>query len=206
MNIVCTVTTCPRQVTYLAETLTSLRVAGFDPLVFEDPNLKGSRWALRNALGSLLARYPEADVYAVFQDDILAAKGLCGWLERNLWPADPATIGICSPYTASVNSQPQPGWFDLNQIPVFRPFGACSLIFPNHSAKRFLAESRPDGMLSGSDTQVGLWCRSAGLGHYSHTPSLIQHVGKVSSICLMEIGLDNNRSAGDFCEDCAILS
>lgn len=205
MKILSAVTTCPREnENYLFGAVASLCEAGFDPLICNDPGLTGSWPALRNALQSLVAQDPDADAYTVFQDDIRVARGLRAWLDTSLWPDDPAKILVCSLYLSGATQITKSGWNDLSQIPVWRPFGACALVFTNSGAKRLISEPM-GGLLTGSDTQVGSLARKSRLGYWTHSPSLVQHIGERSAIHVKEVGLTEARVAANFCEDVLLL-
>ena len=204
MKIASAVTTSPRPngVSYLQETLNSLHVAGFDPDVLNDPDFGGAWPALRKALAWLLET-TKADGLAVFQDDVLAAKGLCGWLESNGWPIPVEQIGVMSLYTAGANTLTGGfGWYSSGDLPVFSPWGACGLLFPRHSAEKLVANPPCKAMLQGSDSHTYTHCRLNGLKFLMHTPSLLQHVGAVGSIGIGDNrGLTEERKARLFCED-----
>lgn len=207
MKIFSAITTCPRPdgISYLPATLASLHAAGFTPEIVNDPDKGGSWPALRRALAGLLERSEAADdCLIVFQDDVVAAKGLADWLQNNLWPGPVETIGVVSLYTAGPCHQ-QPGWFTTDDLGVHRTWGACALCLPRRSAELVLAY-RERAMLNGSDTTLAGFFRSRNLKWFLHSPSLTNHVGAISSICVKEIGLDANRTAGNFCADVAELT
>jgi hypothetical protein len=125
------VTTVPKRRELLAETLASLRAAGFaQPRLFVDGQESGdgyrdlrlettTRWprvmAYGNwilALGELLIRNPSADRFAIFQDDILAYPRLreyldvCKFPERGYWNLYTATDN------ESVIANKPDGWYE----------------------------------------------------------------------------------------------
>lgn len=204
MKIISAVTTSPRPdgVDYLPDTLKSLNNAGFDdPLVVVDDDFRGSWPMLRTALG-LLMTDREADCLIVFQDDILVSRGLLGWLEKTLWPSDPATIGCVSLYTAGANGQLEQGWYTSDDLPVFRPWGACGLCFPRRSVRLLLTNPPNTALMTQSDASIATFCRMNGMKLYMHSPSFIQHVGAVGSLGVGDNrGLIPERCAAWFCED-----
>lgn len=212
MNILSAVTTCPRPggVSYLESTLESLHAAGFDPLVVSDADGAGSWPTMQKALRTLMEM--GADAYAVFQDDIKAARGLRGWLDDQFSHWSPQLTaeswikaGVFSLYTASVNHV-RPGWFTLDDLGAYRPYGACALLFPRHAAELLLSKPVNHGFRFGTDTSVATFTRKYGLEYWMFSPSLIEHVGAQSAIFGDVLPLIPERVAGQFCEDCATLS
>lgn len=214
MNILSAVTTCPRPggISYLEGTLESLHAAGFDPIVVSDTDGQGSWPTMQKALRTLMEM--GADAYAVFQDDIKAAKGLRAWLDENLWPSLPLrnggqavseSIGVVSLYTASVNHICS-GWFTLDDLPKYQPYGACALLFPRHAAELLLSKPINHGFRFGTDTSVATFTRKYQLQYWMFSPSLIEHVGAQSAIFGDILPLIPERVAGKFCEDCATLA
>lgn len=116
------VTTVPkRRDDLLPRTLTSLRASGFDfPRLFVDGDADGSSWVREFGLDvtarggppartagnwlaaavELLARAPDADRYAIFQDDVLVSRGLRAYLEQTPYPTD----GYLNLYTFPQNT------------------------------------------------------------------------------------------------------
>ncbi len=206
MNIAAAVTTCPRTgVDYLTATLESLHDAGLEPLVVPDTKRAGSWPTMRLALECLLSFPGDAEGLVIFQDDIEVAAGLRDWLDSNLWPDDPARIGVCSLYCASVNLQPVDGWLDLSSLPVENAFGALAFCFPRRSAELFLQDHSLDAFLMGSDRNIATLCRKHGLRYMLHSPGFIRHVGEVSAIHDHR-GLIPSRKAGRWISDCATMA
>lgn len=203
VKIASAITTCKRQgVDYLPATLESLHSAGFDPQIVQDAELAGSWPTLRRALAGLLER--SGDALAVFQDDILIAKGCREWLEGQLWPSPEEKIGVVSLYTASVNHL-RDGWFTADDLPVWRPWGACALVFTRHFAQRVLYDPTNRAFLSGSDTSIGTACRRDGLKWWMHSPSMVDHVGAISAVNPFAVKLDKDRTAINWCRDVATI-
>lgn len=220
MKLVSAVTTAPRfelvpvstgkfkrraPVDYLTGTLESLHTAGFEPIVVNDPEFEGSWPTLRKALGTLLENDEAAEALCVWQDDIRVAAGLSGWLDANLWPCEPAEIGVVSLYTAAVNLQSEDGWFRLSDLAIHRPFGACGYCFPRWAAQRLIDNPTNVAFSMGSDTSVASFCIREGLDYWMRSPGFCQHVGSISSIGNTR-GLDPQRSAGRWIVDCATMA
>ena len=204
MHIVSAVTTSPRPgVSYLESTLESLHEAGFEPYVLNDTDFGGAWPALRRALAKLLET--GSDALAVFQDDVIAAKGLCGWLETNGWPMPVEQIGVMSLYCAGANSMGF-GWYTADDLPVFKPWGACGFLFPRHAAEKLVANPPCKAMLQGADSHTATFCRMNGLRFLLHSPSLVQHIGAIGSLGIGDNrGLTDDRRSSLFCRDVSDL-
>jgi hypothetical protein len=198
------ITTAPRRLPTLEYCLAALHQAGWDdPRLFIDlatdlpARFQGAAKSVREtrigawpnyylALAELLLRHPGADAYMILQDDALLIQnpGLRANLEQVLWPGD--RPGIVSLYCARPYTQASPGWYAL---PMQWMWGALAFIFPADVARRFLADPEvlahrglgPEG-LSGIDLLVGRFAHRNDLPVYFPTPSLVQHIGHVSSL------------------------
>jgi hypothetical protein len=193
------VMTAPRRPPTLAAMLASLRAAGFDVVhVFAEPGASiPAGWPdvpvtqnprrlghLRNfvtAAESLLNRHPESDCYAVFEDDIAAARGLRQWCDGQFWPGG---HGVVSLYTCRVFADDRPGWQTLN-LGRYRTFGSLAFVFRGEELRAFLADPgvvrHIDRGHPSADAVLGEWALKRGIGIAYHTPSLVQHEGFVSS-------------------------
>lgn len=192
------VTTCPRRdADYLPGTLDSLRAAGFDPYVCNDPALIGPYPAFLNALGLLCKRSEPEDMLIVFQDDLRCAKGLAGWLDWQFLPD-----GVLSLY-CSTNQNVRPGWFPAEELPRFCPYGALGLAFPREIAVQLVANPIR-GSNHGTENKVHSWCLRERVKLYLHSPSMLQHIGEVCTTGDPR-GLIPDRVAGQWCEDVALL-
>lgn len=195
------VTTVPeRRNRLLPRTLQSLRNAGFDgPRLFVDgdwdwkswndefkldvvcryPRIRAyANWAL--ALGELYARSPWADFYAIFQDDLVACKGLRQYLEHLPFPEK----GYYNLYTFPVNQQLAPegyhGFYQSNG----KGLGALALVFDNKAVYTLLTHpdfvsrarhmDRGHRFIDGGVVTIMFKCDYR---EYVHTPSLVQHTG-----------------------------
>lgn len=217
MQVSIAVTTCPRRddISYLSVTLSSLKSAGFEtPLIVNDPGpvLSGPYRNLRRALTALLTLSPTADAYIVAQDDVLVAKGLRGFLERSLWPGEADNTGACSAYVSKMYVKDTPGWHrkDLTQRhgpdvrqPWTECYGALFYAFTPHFARAFNAVDIRPGNRTMAEMVVGEFCQIHNLGYWEHSPSLVEHIGEVSAI--HELGINDNRRAGEWCNDVSEL-
>lgn len=187
----------------LEHTLAALRLAGFDtPRLFVDGSrvedyphyevtiraqriLPFGNWWL--ALQELLIRHPEAERYAIFQDDALAVKNLKPYLDALPWPSD----GYFNLYVHPDNKDRAAlkGWNLSDQCGK----GAVALAFSREAAlalasSRGMAE-RPAHPTRGwrfIDGGVADAMKKAGFCEYVHCPSLVKHVGEVSTFSKAE--------------------
>lgn len=205
------VTTTPkRRNDLLPRTLTSLTQAGFPkPWLFVDGDDDPKPWRkqfgleviTRNpnirtygnfilALVEMWIRFPDSDYFAMFQDDFIVVKNLREYLEKVTTPK----LSYRNLYTFPSNQLLCPkdekkkyinGWYPSNQ----HGKGAVGLIFDNDAVAMLLCNSHT--VLRVKDKTRG-WraidggivtaLRKMGYTEYVHSPSLIQHTGKVSSM------------------------
>lgn len=199
------VTTAPRQSPTLERCLASLSHAGWQtPRVFVDGELTvPTAWshlprtnrepqigAWPNyylALAELLMRDPAADAYLVVQDDALFCSDPCTreYLEQVFWPGESA--GIASLFCSRADTQPVAGWY---QYPGAWSWCALAFVFSRAAAQRFLAdldvvrhrESRRKNGLAHISWCIGQWAVRSQVPVYFPTPSLVQHIGEVSTL------------------------
>lgn len=213
------VTTVPERARdLLPQTLRSLVAAGFDqPRIFVDgsqlplasidasleqtlrwPKIKTfGNWSL--SLWELVIRHPEADRYAMFQDDFITYKNLRQYLDRTPYPER----GYCNLYTFPSNQEIAPdrvGWYEARSMEegcgnVFHGKrqqlgrGAVALIFSKEAVVALLSEphfvtkpldvSNPWKKVDGCIVTA---MNKAGWREYVHNPSLVQHTGKNSTM------------------------
>lgn len=202
--------TSPRKVDYLAETLVSVREAGFDPTVVHDSTGRdGPNATYKSALKSLLTT--GADRILVFQDDLLVSRGAAEWLTAAAWPATDETLGCCSLYCATPQTQSTAGWWRLpldvtpeTPRPWVNVMGALAFVWPRASAELFLTDPLPAPQKDGTDRMIGAWCVNRQKSLWIHSPSLVQHIGKVSTTGMMN-SLLPDRVAASFIDDVAAL-
>ena len=208
------VTTVKERVdTLLPRTLQSLKAAGFDnPRLFVDdvcdvtkfdleftlrtPRIKTfGNWSL--GLMELLVRHPEADRYAMFQDDFATYKNLRQYLERVPYPEK----GYLNLYTFPSNQLLAPdriGWYEARELTSGNTYhgkkqqtgrGAVALVFSKEAVVALLSEphfvTKPLNVANPwkrVDGCVVTAMNKAGWREYVHNPSLVQHTGDVSSM------------------------
>lgn len=201
--------TAPRSAPKIETAIGSLRTAGFTSLkIFAEPNawLPESidralitRRSIRHGnflnfyacLSTMLEQQPDADAYAVFQDDIHAAAGMRQWCEAQLWPMG---NGVVSLFTPKIHSQELQGW-RIVAPGVQRVCGAQALVFRGDWLRMFLSDPHVLHELQlrnfGDDAILGCWLGRNGLGIAYYTPSPVQHLGTVSSIYPTGVDLRN---------------
>lgn len=202
------ITTVPsRRYDLLPRTLESLARAGFDkPHLFVDdchdpaiykpfgldlttrfPKVRvAGHWTL--SIAELYLRNPAATRYAIFQDDVIASSNLRRFLDKSTYP----THGYWNLYTVPCNEElavdeldGDAGWYPSRQ----NGKGALALIFDRATLlKLFLSEhfvERPQDAGRGwraIDGGVVTALNKAGVKEYVHFPSLVQHIGNLSSM------------------------
>lgn len=200
------VTTVPsRKEDLLPATLVALQKAGFgsprlfidgekDPTTYAHLSLPitcrfpvvhaSGNWYL--ALWELYIREPEADRYAIFEDDFITYCNIREYLEAVPYPEQ----GYCNLYTTPTNqllAKDTIGWYRSNQ----RGKGALALVFNQSAIKSLLSTSNfvhksqeraLNRRYGYTDGAIVTAMKSTGYYEYVHNPSLVQHVGKVSAI------------------------
>ena len=199
-------TTVPeRRETTFPKTIESLRNAGFDsPRLFIDGYLDRALYATLGlstsmretrirtfgnwmlGLIKLYIREPHADRYAMFQDDFVTYRNLRGYLEKSPYP----NKGYLNLYTFPSNQGLAPrdgtqGWYLSNQL----GRGAVALVFNKEAIKTLMYSKdivdRPEDSQRGHraiDGGIVTAFKKAGWKEYVHNPSLVQHIGDVSSM------------------------
>lgn len=178
------VTTAPRDESYLDWTLAACESAGWPPVVFNDAEKTLGPWGnfLRSA--AALADRP-VDAIIMLQDDVLLAKNLRPWLEKQLaasawW----STCGIISLYSCEGMSRDlDRGW---NAIP-WRYVkacgsGACAVLMRRQVAQRILDDPPAPSAFCLTDVWLKRVCYRERLDWIEHCPSLCRHVGVVSAL------------------------
>jgi hypothetical protein len=212
----CGITTVPeRFATLLPLTLKSLEAAGFDkPRLFIDGDqaysdpaypqtLRGDRirtfgnWIL--GLWELNLRYPEAERFAMFQDDVVAYRNLRAYLDLCKYPDN----GFWNLYTAPHNERGVTGWTLSNQLGK----GALAYVFNREAARKLLTleyevtrptpdEQNPDWW-KGLDGAVVCGMKKSKYSEYVHQPTLVQHTGKGVSVMDNKIKFEARTFRGE---------
>jgi hypothetical protein len=173
------VLTCDRQVSYLERTRASLRRAGW-PVhsTYIDTARAGCYRGWRSALAHLLHESPAADFLLLCEDDIAVTAGCRDLLD--LYPPDPHAIN--SLYCAAPNHDDSVfGWHGVARLPRCA-LGALAYAMTPDMARRFLADPPLPDWADGTDMAMGKFCQRERLPYMVHSPSLVQHIGTVSSL------------------------
>jgi hypothetical protein len=199
------ITTVPERFnTTFSVTLESLVNAGFDrPHLFVDrcvddkPYLNLGlpctfHWANIRTYGNWMASLwelyisnPTADRYAIFQDDMIAYRGLREYLEVTPYPGE----GYLNLYTYTGNHrkiQGKPvGWHRSNQLGK----GAVALVLNNKAAVDLLSHPRMVRRIQNKersfryvDGAIVEAFKKIGQTEFVHNPTLVQHIGDKSSM------------------------
>lgn len=191
MHWVVAMTTCEERVAsgVTGESLKSLEQAGFprsivslhvDGLNKEAFGIVGN-WIL--TAWEMYLRSPKADVYAIFQDDIICGKGLREYLDKTINVHRKAYHNL---YTSSSNYSHlgiDKGWCKSNQL----GRGALGLVFSRAALTALLSSqevvAKPQTVRGtvGIDGAILHGMARAGFHEMVHNPSLVQHRGEVES-------------------------
>jgi hypothetical protein len=160
-----------------------------------DPPLRTfGNWAL--ALWELYVREPTANRYAIFQDDMVCCRNLRGYLEACPYP-EHGYLNLLTFLTNEPVIAGKPvGWYLAGGLECSDPNsqwqtgrGAVALVFDREAVITLLSSrhfvERPMDPFRGHrsiDGGIVTAMNKAGCREYIHSPSLVQHVGHVSSM------------------------
>jgi hypothetical protein len=192
------ITTVPRRRrTTLPKTVETLAAAGFhEPRYFVDdwdgteyPNATYRRPKIRTfgnwilGMAELYIREPDADRYAMFQDDIVACVRLREYLERST--VQPNAYWNCITYPSNADIAERTGWNLGNR----QGLGAQGLVFTNKGLLDLITVSRIAERVKDKgrgwksvDGGIVFAMRKMGYAELVHYPSLIGHTGVQSSM------------------------
>jgi hypothetical protein len=147
------------------------------------------------SLFELTLRQPDADAYLLLQDDAVVYDGenVRAYLERALWPA--AGAAVVSLYCPAPYNARRYGWHRFRGTWVW---GAQAFLFSPAAARRYLRSRRvcqhrwrsAAGGLKQIDVLLGRWAWWRWVPIWYPTPSLVRHVGDVSTLWV------ENRTVG----------
>ena len=154
------------------------------PLTLRDPAMRVvGNWIL--SLWELLVRTPEADRYAVFQDDFVTYKNLRQYLEQTEYPKQGYLNLNTFPQNQEVCPQGHTGWYLSNQ----RGLSAVALVFDREAVTTLLSQAHlirkvqdPKRGCRSVDGAIVTALKQASWKEYVHNPSLVQHTGDVSAV------------------------
>lgn len=191
-----------RMTTTLPRTLASLRCGGFTidrlfvdgshdgfahfeiPISYRYPRVRP--WAnFIMGLQETYLRNPLADLYAMFQDDVVCSRNLREYIERKHCPEK----GYMNLYTfPSVQKYAPAGtteWYETKQLGrggvglIFTNEGVRALLGANHGINRARDANRGWRAVDGGVVDS---MKEKGFREYCHNPSLTQHIGSESSL------------------------
>ena len=206
------VTVAPRKNPTFERCYESFLEAGFKPQIFKEPGVSldpkffkygvterprrlgaWNNWL--SSLYELRQKNPNADAYAIFQDDVMLCRDIKTYLEQELWPSSfTAFVSVFTPNHYRGNSV----WNPIDQG--VNLWMAQTFIFPPLAVDSILRHPIIRGWKGDKniDSKIGEWARNIGMLPYYHTPSLGQHVGHDSTIWGEELPAMGDRSASDF--------
>ena len=190
------ITTAPRPVPTLGQTVASLGRAGWLNLSIVRDTRGIGAW--RNWIGGLrllIRRQPRADAYMICQDDVVFCRGLRSYLQRSLWPAERETVALCSVFTPAAYQTSPPGWH--RQCRGWYLSAAQAWVIPPESARAIVAELADLDASKHIDNHIGKWARQTGRVPWYHAPSLAEHVGSGNS-ALGDDRISDLRRSADF--------
>lgn len=201
------ITTAPRRQPTLTPSLKSLVASGWDEAVLfvdgpveidcqfsdlrqfhrEQPSGAWPAWCY--AAQTLLEIEPSSDAIMIVQDDAIfpGIDPVKSYVESCLWPLEPKSHrpSIVSLYTSNDDSIDENRW---RPLPTRWKYGAIALAFPREQLIDLLASEKiglMDGLVQGHagiDSRIGHWAERRGVDVWHPSPSLVQHVGQVSSV------------------------
>jgi hypothetical protein len=151
-------------------------------------------WAL--GLWELYVREPTADRYAIFQDDMVCCRNLRSYLDACPYP-EHGYLNLLTFLTNEVVIDGKPvGWYQAGRLECSDPNsqlqtgrGAVALVFNRDAVVTLLSSrhfvERPMEPFRGHrsiDGGIVTSMNKAGYREYIHNPSLVQHVGHISSM------------------------
>ena len=171
-------TTAPRGVPTLRDSVASLERAGFTNVrIFDDAQRAGAWSNWLHAVRTLLEQHPKADALLLCQDDIVCCRHLREYLDRTLWPCRP--VAVCSPYSPGPYRQAEAGWHEQRRG--WALVGALCWAVPRETAEAVLEDLGNVRAYRHIDARVGRWAGQTKRTVWYHTPSLVQHVGNRNS-------------------------
>jgi hypothetical protein len=189
------VTTVPsRRETTLPRTLESLAAAGFDsPRIREDDTVNdriyapGNWWLLMWELW--IRSEGGANFYAIFQDDVIAVKGLREHIERSELP-EKVYLNLYVDFRNAPLADGKKGWFYSNQMGrgalglVFDKECVRTLLCTRYMVDRFVPDPRngPERHREALDGGIVCALKKEGYREMCHNPSLVDHIGMQSTI------------------------
>lgn len=198
------VTTAPRPVPALADSLRSIVAAGW-PNVFIfaekgtdkeaslkglDDEIEGLLWIQHKrvwgpwnnlilALENLTLMEPWAEYYLIFQDDVQVTESLRPKIEQDIRDNAFDKTGVISLYAGRKNHFDAPGWHYRTpyEMPRYAHQGAQAYAFDRELAQEFIQHAPNRKQFACADVNTGRFCRRRGYGMWFHSPSFVRHTG-----------------------------
>jgi len=155
-------------------------------------------WIL--ALAELYIRQPTADRYALFQDDVLACAGLKKYLDGVPYP-NKGYLNLCTFMSSQEIAPKHPGFFEGREFKegqsgvvyhgkmqqlgrgaqglVFNREAVQALLSAQHMIIKPTAARFPHKKIDGAVVEA---MNQAGYREWVHNPSLLQHIGAISTL------------------------
>lgn len=183
------VTTCPRPVSYLGETITALGEYGDETVVVSDDESRGARWNLRQAL-TAHERWGRGSRMIMLQDDVIVSPET---IRDMLTMEIPTTVGIVNFHDFGNDfmpwDKPAPGAHKFPAHVFGSPgmMGAQALVIPDDHVHWLLnAQTPPEYPQAANPHGADYWlgwmtARSPRPFKLVIRPSPVRHVGAVSA-------------------------
>ena len=120
----------------------------------------------------------------IAQDDALFPHLCClrQYIDEMLWPSAERTV--ISLYTSADDMQPHNLW---RRYPNRWRYGALALVFPRQLAIELVASAERGELdvvegTAGIDARLGVWLERKQISIWHPSPSLVQHIGQISSV------------------------
>ena len=182
------VTTAPRQVDYLSDTLHSLDCAGWAEAatIHNDEDRRLGSWGnLQRALKA--AAEVDPDVALFLQDDCLLSDNTREYLEAVL-PGQPwwgnGKLGCLSLYLNEATSRKLKPGFSIAPMELMGQWGggAVAFLMPRESLQAIAANPPWPQSYHLSEIWLQSFCATNKLIWVDHCPSLVRHLGRVSAL------------------------
>jgi hypothetical protein len=209
------VTTAPRRLPTLTQCLESAIAAGWSsPHLFVDGQVviaaehqhlnrttripaAGAWENFYLSLVEMVTREPKADLYMLLQDDALwpTLFPVRAYLDSIDWPMDMPLV--FSAYCSGDYTTEQSRWTAFDRV---WKLGAVALVFNRPAIQAFvndeLIQARStNNQPGGIDLEFGLWAQRHAIPLYYPTPSLVQHIGDVSTLWLTSRAVGLRRAS-----------
>ncbi len=197
----------PSRVSYLAQTLAGIdasasadRVLVCDDLEhklivplpwnlfsFQSPRPGDNRWALWQCFRLAVERCSDL---VVFEDDVQLCRGGALYAENLQVPDSVAWVSLYDPYFRS--QTPRGLWISKTGGSAW----AQALKFPLRTCQLLDRVGCADIDQAGSDKQLAIIGRRLNLDYAVHVPSLVQHIGTISSVQTGGLNISESFDAG----------